>query len=156
MTETGRYVAEEFYRRRLAAMEAELTVGNYEVGMARIERYRKINNISHHNMKHYTDTIPVELGYLLEDKGMNVKCLQEVAGAGTDEIPPYGQKVLTTYAEVFDWLMEKSVKIYLDSDSGLWAWFIESDYDLKRTEDYPSWHEAANAAIEKALELIKE
>lgn len=51
MTETGRYVAEEFYRRRLAAMEAELTVGNYEVGMARIERYRNINNISHHNMK---------------------------------------------------------------------------------------------------------
>lgn len=53
MTETGRYVAEEFYRRRLAAMEAELTVGNYEVGVARIERYRKINNISHHNMKQY-------------------------------------------------------------------------------------------------------
>ena len=61
--------------------------------------------------------------------------------------------------------MEKGIHIRIESD-----WDIDSqivtklacDFHIEKVGmcpiyvDYPTWHEAADAAIEKALELIKE
>lgn len=39
----GRCLAEELYQKTLRAMEAELTVENYSLQMAKIERYKQIH-----------------------------------------------------------------------------------------------------------------
>lgn len=39
----GRRLAEELYQKTLRAMEAELTVENYSLQMAKIERYKQIH-----------------------------------------------------------------------------------------------------------------
>lgn len=107
-------------------------------------------------MKHYTDTIPVTLAEELKEKGMPMLTSVSIDIVGGKNVvgEAEDQWYCPTYAEVFDWLMDKNINIYLDSDNGLWSWFIESDCALKRTEDYPSWHEASNAAIKEALELM--
>ena len=39
----ARYLVEEMYQKGLRALEAELTVGNYEDQMAKIEKYKLIH-----------------------------------------------------------------------------------------------------------------
>lgn len=39
----ARYLVEEMYQKGLRALEAELTVGNYEAQMAKIEKYKQIH-----------------------------------------------------------------------------------------------------------------
>ena len=39
----ARYLVEEMYQKGLRALEAELTVGNYEAQIAKIEKYKQIH-----------------------------------------------------------------------------------------------------------------
>lgn len=100
-------------------------------------------------MKHYTESIPVELAKKLKEAGMPEDC-----GCNLCCYLPYDVEEKYTYGFVFDWLMERGINIMLDKDGGLWSRFIEAELQFLRTEDYPSWHEASNAAIEKAVEII--
>lgn len=106
-------------------------------------------------MKYYASSIPQDLaeklkaaGMPIEKEGNNIWC------------PPY--------AEVFDWLMDKGwlVNIPREYDfaneqiTDKFEWFIEkvgcfSNQHGSANGWSGTWHEAANKAIEKALELIK-
>lgn len=106
-------------------------------------------------MKHYTDTIPLELAEKLKAAGMPIilgKRYSDICPSSEDDEMPYQVLCSTTYSEVFDWLMEKNIRVYvvkaLHGDK--WHGLVNSN-DLMFC---PTWHEAANAAIEKALELI--
>ena len=105
-------------------------------------------------MKHYTATIPLPLAEKLKEKGMPKDC-----GCNLCCYPPYNVEEEYTYGFVFDWLMEKDIRVYpvKIKDSSLkslhgdkWHGMINSDGLMF----CPTWHEAANAAIEKALTLI--
>lgn len=76
---------------------------------------------------------------------------------------PYQVLCSITYAEIFDWLMSEkrlhiTIKPYFNTDS--WESYItkipETDIPKAGREIYVrhTWHEAAEAAIEKALTLI--
>lgn len=102
-------------------------------------------------MKYYTKTIPATLAEKLKEKGCE---------------HPYAIPEAWEYGFIFDWLMEKGfsceitrfVDFAYEQVCPEWDWTIEKVGPLS---DAPggyagSWHGAANAAIEKALELIKE
>lgn len=100
--------------------------------------------------RNYTESIPVDLAKKLYKAGMPIET------SADDEwwCPPY--------AEVFDWLMEKGISIEL----AIWYNPFRDVYDFNVDsrvnglhaphERYPSWTEAATAAIEKALEILNE
>lgn len=107
-------------------------------------------------MKHYTDIIPLDLAEKLKEKGMpyiEIDC--ETYDSGTE----YQRDEVwcnNTYAEVFDWLLEKGVVITIRADyylNGEIAGWIPhyNHWGMKRCN---AWHGAAEAAIEKALTLI--
>ena len=108
-------------------------------------------------MNYYTDHIPLSLAEKLKEKGMPIEMqplyAQEApnargivkAGVGL-WCPPY--------AEVFDWLMEKDIRVYPVKIKDSHLWHIIINDTLCKTL-YNTWHEAAEKAIEKALELIK-
>lgn len=108
-------------------------------------------------MKHYTDTIPLPLAEKLKEKGMPVRIWRNMFddSKGTD----------ATFGECFDWLMsEKGLLVLIlptwdsPSDAHLNYEYRITDLNVpfKEFTDNVSynWHEAANAAIEKALTLI--
>ena len=107
-------------------------------------------------MSNYTDTIPVILAEKLEKKGMPVDIDGDTFDCGT-----IYQKdewwCNTTYAEVFDWLIEKGYYIFIEPNRGesgdKYLPFINRYIGLVCCD---TWQEAAGNAIEKALELIKE
>lgn len=112
-------------------------------------------------MKYYTKIIPSALAEELKTLGIHQLKDNRMEGWLNS-----GDNI--TYAEVFDWLMEK--RIYIDGYpiyhitnkcyTNEWCFNVMSDDIPQEKEgDYESfgkWHEAANAAIEKALELVKE
>lgn len=108
-------------------------------------------------MKHYTDTIPITLAEELKEKGMPMLTSVSIDIVGGKNVvgEAEDQWYCPTYAEVIDWLMEKDIHMYPNFTDGLWSWIIESVYDLKATGRY-TWHTAAIAAIDKALEMMEE
>lgn len=100
-------------------------------------------------MKYYTKTIPIALAEKLKEKGMP---MEEGGKSMIDWKVP-------SYAEVLDWFLDKhETFVYvtcLRMDEGwqycggIWGFGIDMTLGWKS-----SWHEAANAAIEKALTLI--
>lgn len=120
-------------------------------------------------MRCYTETIPISLAEKekLKEKGMpyiEIDC--ETYDSGT-EYQRDERWCNNTYAEVFDWLMEKGVFIFGFRRFDNWRWAYSSEWRFRiELEDISqesvngylvngnTWHEAANAAIEKALELI--
>lgn len=155
-------------------------------------------------MKHYTETIPFELAAKLYLAGMkeydgdyyyavtdieisydNYLGVGKVAKGDTFFVISgenyHGQYIPAyTYADVFDWLVERgqSIEVFLDGyytkDSGelelhswgyrLWHFYRhlnESGEDnpcwddrLFEEGEIGSWKDAANSAIEKAIELL--
>lgn len=114
-------------------------------------------------MKYFCDTIPLPLAEKLKEIGMPIPVEFIPNYLGDPEGETISKIVPPSFAFVFDWLMEKGYRIVIKAlpvnDPVLWYAYITTmapDYDfVAYTIDYLSWHEAANAAIEKALELIK-
>ena len=136
-------------------------------------------------MKHYTETIPVTLAEKLKEKGMPMEVWQAWATPyisvienseydwldkelGNEPSKVEKRYAVPSYAEVFDWLRDIGieVEVYLSMTrldaakkpvQKIYAWNVFSRHsEANGEEDEMSWHEAANAAIEKALELIKQ
>lgn len=105
-------------------------------------------------MKHYTQTIPFSLAEKLKEKGMPILIEQEWYPNGMPKAEKDCHKPMTKYCEVFDWLMErgKEIEIFYVPARGVYMYGIAPSPDYQIGGN--TWHEAANAAIEKALELI--
>lgn len=127
------------------------------------------------------DTIPYELAVKLKESGypqdhdvryvwlngraVDVLWMDEFDRCRYDDADRDGTLVaIPTYAQVFDWLMEKGISCEItrfidfayENVCTEWDWNIEEVGPIK---DAPggyanTWREAANAAIEKALTLI--
>ena len=123
-------------------------------------------------MNYYTSTISAPLAEKLKEKGMPIPMpplyAQEAPNARGIVKAGVGLGC-PSYAEVFDWLMERNVRIRFHTYParinlawGFVLWDMEGMalYDpnpmpnMMELSCYPTWHEAANAAIEKALTLI--
>lgn len=115
-------------------------------------------------MNYYTEFLPVTLAEKLKEKGMPIvyhplftpEC--EGADQSVGLIRP-------SYAETFDWLMEKGIYTRIipfrevkGANGTLWAWswFINklTQPSINSNNFWMNWHEAADAAIGKALTLI--
>lgn len=102
-------------------------------------------------MKYYTETIPDSLAEKLKEKGM-----------------PMGYRLLTTteyerkevelicpiYAECLDWLLKNRLSVNILGYNNEWQGAIRRSSGCFYASIENTWHEAANAAIEKALTLI--
>lgn len=105
-------------------------------------------------MKYYCECISVPLAEKLKEKGMpyiDIDC--DTYNSGTE----YQRDEVwcnNTYAETFDWLMSRDIRIHLlyvpksDLQDEVWRGIVGLDI-FEGT-----WHKAAEAAIEKALTLI--
>ncbi len=101
-------------------------------------------------MNYYTETIPPTLAEKLKEKGMPIS-KQHLRFAKPGE----SRLIRPTYAEVFDWLILRGINTLVRQGK---TDFIVAVYSATKDNYFrkDTWHEAANAAIEKALELIKE
>lgn len=107
-------------------------------------------------MNYFTATIPPTLAEKLEEKGMMVDIDCDTFDEGTqyqrDEV-----WCNTTYAEVFDWLMSEKglvLHIWAGGDEHTKGNMIELGRGVKTVGGGGNFLEAAEQAIEKALELI--
>ena len=93
-------------------------------------------------MKYYIETISADLAETLKDRGMPIKRIIHPERA-------------VTYGRVFDWLMENDLLVNIGGGNDVWRGTINMPIGYFNTGIKNTWHEAATAAIEKALELIK-
>lgn len=106
-------------------------------------------------MNYYTETIPLPLAEKLEEKGMPMPVEFIPNYLGDPEGEAVSKIVPPSFAFVFDWLMsEKGIILYPDATYKHFFWRIETTKGILQTEEFESWHEAANAAIEMSLTLI--
>lgn len=110
-------------------------------------------------MRYYTSTIPVALAKKLKEKGMRIITVVRENYLEGGYYPP--EIVTPAYAEIFDWLMEKGINIsvsYLgilrEKQPYYEAYINWNNTANEKTFTKCTWHEAAIAAIEKALTLI--
>lgn len=93
-------------------------------------------------MKHYTDTISAPLAIKLIRKNL----IDKIRGSWT----------VPSYAETFDILLSKGICVYVKplylNNGELKGW--QPYYGHCGMNMRPTWHEAAEKAIEKALTLI--
>lgn len=98
-------------------------------------------------MNYYTATIPPTLAEKLKEKGMPIEKESDNTWC-------------PSYAEVLDWLMEKDIVMEQTRLFGLFhirPIIFGENKELMPIKDFckaATWHEAAEKAIEKALELI--
>ena len=119
-------------------------------------------------MKYYTEIVPFELAKKLkeaefpQDETFSDKWYNK---DGTLDILPFRTPICVapTYADVFDWLIEKRLSAEMERHcGGDWSValyrFYEPHcwYELIRNAHASTFHEAANAAIEEACEILKE
>lgn len=119
-------------------------------------------------MKYFTDTISVTLAEKLKEKGMPITYSNHPHQIAPDVkgivMGNFKEIDCPTYADTIDWFMsEKNIAIILyrmtqnfrialrKADNGV---LLESIWDTDANDKDAVWHEAANAAIEKALTLI--
>ena len=122
-------------------------------------------------MKYYTEIVPFELAKKLKEVGFDFPCTHyyvkhEIEGASGRRTAMHpknwnkgGHNTSTpTYAKVFDWLIGKGVTVEMSINRRS-VWFADI-YKIwegdKNQIGLGTFHEAANAAIEKACELLKE
>lgn len=120
-------------------------------------------------MKYYTDNVSPSLAKKLKEKGMPIPVEFIPNYLGDPEGEAVSKIVPPSFAFVFDWLMDKDVRIafhtYPAREPFAWGykiWTMDGMlmYDPNPMPEidglicYPSWHEAATKAIEKALTLI--
>lgn len=111
-------------------------------------------------MKHYTQTIPLDLAEKLKAAGMPIETqplyAQEAPNARGIVKAGLGLRC-PSYAEVFDWFAEQGYYISIHSaETPLGVGFYPSfNHKNFRSVNTLTWHDAATKAIEKALKLIK-
>lgn len=129
---------------------------------------------------YYTSTIPLAIAEKLKEKGMpmnvwkglrqGISFLSVMEDSKYDwldkELENEPSKVerryaIPSYAEVFDWFMEKEIYIRIipfREVKGVWAWswFINrlTQPSINSDNYWMDWTLAADSAIEKALTLI--
>ena len=92
------------------------------------------------NMKYYTKITPIPLYYKLLKKGMPISRM--------------------TYAEVFDWLLEKGICVNIHPDryvykgDDMWRYTCHGESNYGPLSATKGWTETANDAILCAIELI--
>lgn len=94
-------------------------------------------------MKHFTQFIPLDLAEKLKAAGMPIA---NVVDSITGE-----KSCRYTYAHIFDWLMDRGVDMELSTRAFFLVWDKDGGPLAIKGK---TWHEAAEAAIEKALTLI--
>lgn len=111
-------------------------------------------------MKHYTSQIPQPLGEKLKEKGMPIEEDIYLEDDG------YWDKTIKSpsYAEVFDWLLGEQIYVRIitfgasriGEETWDWSFYIDQLGEPSTETDFfwHTWHEAADAAIEKALTLL--
>lgn len=113
-------------------------------------------------MKYYTEIVPFEVAKKLKDAGFpqyhnkgpwynTFKELRLFSVCGDAVQAP-------TYAKAFDWLIEKGIAVEMERTFKEWCAFlcpIEPDTMGSSIFHGPTFHKAANAAIEKACEILK-
>lgn len=114
-------------------------------------------------MKYYTETIPTTLAEKLKEKGMPMMpCLNITQTGSFSNDGGIHFYYLPTFAECFDWLIERGIytivhidKLLLSDGTFKNIYYPFTDKTFSTIKDRKdTWHEAANAAIEKALTLI--
>lgn len=92
------------------------------------------------NIKYYTNIVPTYVYSKLLDKGMPISCV--------------------TYAEVFDWLLEKDMCINIHPDryyyegDDMWRYTCHSQHTYSPNRATKGWIKTANDAILHSIELI--
>lgn len=114
--------------------------------------------------KNYTKTVSPELAQRLKD--LNFPVLERMIPDHLDVLGGPQFKICEpTYADVFDWLIEKGIYIdvyacYIYLEFGVEHWVYGGDVASKgtncSTEEFRSWEEAAVSAIDMALEITEE
>lgn len=111
-------------------------------------------------MKYYTEIVPFELAYKLKEAGYpQDKDKKGYTCGGLLTLRKWSDYAAPTYAEVFDWFFEKGLSIVIAYNG--WDCWEYDVYKLTSSDLYAGdfesdWHTAANAAIEKAIETLKE
>lgn len=120
-------------------------------------------------MNHYTSTIPLPLAEKLKKKGMPIEMqpLYAQEAPNARGIVKAGVGLwCPSFAEVFDWFMsEKGLHIVVEPYWDFANEIIDTTYEWSVVKSgtihadtphsyCPTWHEAAEAAIGKALTLI--
>jgi len=114
-------------------------------------------------MKYYTEIVTFELAKKLKEAGYpqdNYTREYDESGVLFRLIVGRPFFVAPTYADVFDWLIGKGLSVEMAKVKSLysihWVSRIEGiPQRERRRKTKLSFHEAANAAIEKACELLK-
>lgn len=107
-------------------------------------------------MRHYTEIVPPALTRKLKVAGMPM--IKATSGEDKDGKPLY-LYFAPTYADVFDWFLDKQIYLEMSAPSlvGYIAVLVDNYNYLNFDSIHGgSWHEAANAAIEKALEILND
>ena len=103
-------------------------------------------------MKCYNAIVPGELVEKLYKAGCpNIGRYEEADGS-----VKYSE---ATYADIFDGLIEKGVAVAFSREKHWeriqWTFSINTQW-VTNGDEGETWHDAANAAIEKAIEILKE
>lgn len=113
--------------------------------------------------KNYTKEVSTELAQRLKELGFPAieTIIPDYFGEVGDHIKIYPP----TYANVFDWLIEKGIYIdiyacYMYVEFGVEHWVFGGDVASKgtncSTEEFRTWEEAAVSAIDMALIILEE
>ena len=105
-------------------------------------------------MKYYNAIVPGELVEKLYNAGYSNFATFNIENNKVAHIEE-------TYATIFDGLMEKDISIEIEPEQILGGWLCAIERISEReiftgSAPFSTWHEAANAAIEKAIEILKE
>ena len=108
-------------------------------------------------MKHYTGTISATFAEKLKEKGMPMmECYNITPSNSFSDDDGVRFYYLPTFGACFDWLMSNR-RITIVVEPSFYEQYLSKIYNKDRFVkgfDGNTWHEAANAAIEKALTLI--
>ena len=115
-------------------------------------------------MNYYTSQIPLTLAEKLKEKGMPITYSNHPHQIAPDVrgivMGNFKEIDCPTFGSCFDWLMSRDFTFYIDSvyqerkKIGYSYYLWDSDLEPYYDNGFKTWHEAAEAAIEKALTLI--
>lgn len=113
--------------------------------------------------KYYTSIASFEVAMHLKDLGYSKTWGYQYNSSGklVDPAAPAGLEGICeapTYAEVFDWLLDKGLSVEIEVGYNGWnsqLYKVCNNLDGNTVLESASWHSAADAAILKAVEILK-